>query len=451
MVTVYSGRTGAVLRTHVGTTVEYNLGFPIRRLGDMDGDGVPEYAASASRGHRTHIYSGADGKELFVHLADSVTIRDLGDLDGDGYDEAGLALFSWGVNSVWVIRGGTFEVMFAPARPPSWPPIISYFGTDISSIGDVNGDGRPDLAIGEHWVDSHNSWPSFLHVYAGGTWQLLYTFERFHRGCYSIVGLGDINGNKTGDFVVATGRSGLEFFEGSDGSSLGVVQGENNSRDFGRLLHVVEDINGNGCRDLVANITTVIAGGYDYRLRAIDGGTREILRDHPVYSAASTDAGPDWNGDGTSDYLHPNWPEGEVEIVSLANPWSDPFGAPCERLTGRFPKIRAEGDPRPGQSVSIRLADVGPDQAAYLALKPAGRGASGLWPPTSWRCNFLFTPARVLPVRTGPIGCSGSGAMLDLAIPPNPYLSGSSFLVQWLIAPAPGNWATTSALRIRIQ
>ncbi|MFI5045904.1 MAG: FG-GAP repeat domain-containing protein [Acidimicrobiia bacterium] len=85
-----------------------------------------------------------------------------GDLNGDGRPD----LFVGGSNRLFLNQG---DGRFAPssASPPAWPT----FGTEDDPAGvaegDLNGDGRPDLVIGEHYnstLDFHKLVPIRLYL-----------------------------------------------------------------------------------------------------------------------------------------------------------------------------------------------------------------------------------------------------------------------------------------------
>jgi hypothetical protein len=85
MVRVASGATGATIRTVYGDTVNDRLGGSLVDMGDMDGDGVPDYAAATLDGPapylgRVRVYSGSDGAVLHEWLGKSLATEGNGDL-----------------------------------------------------------------------------------------------------------------------------------------------------------------------------------------------------------------------------------------------------------------------------------------------------------------------------------------------------------------------------------
>lgn len=59
-VTVFSGRTGKVLRTLVNDVPGEQLGFDAVGLGDVDGDGLPDLLVSAANGSRVYVVAGTE-------------------------------------------------------------------------------------------------------------------------------------------------------------------------------------------------------------------------------------------------------------------------------------------------------------------------------------------------------------------------------------------------------
>ncbi|MBK7403549.1 MAG: FG-GAP repeat protein [Phycisphaerales bacterium] len=93
---VVSGLDGSVLRVHKGAAPGDQLGIGVSGVGDIDNDGVPDYAASAQKGGPTNhgscmVFSGADGSPLLELLADETGtnfgqffVGGVGDFNADG-------------------------------------------------------------------------------------------------------------------------------------------------------------------------------------------------------------------------------------------------------------------------------------------------------------------------------------------------------------------------------
>ena len=92
---VYSTRTRALLWSATGKPGE-RIGFGIEAAGDVNRDGVPDVIAGAPGGQAAYLYSGRDGtllRSLAAPVKDAGfggAVTDLGDLNGDGYDDVAV-------------------------------------------------------------------------------------------------------------------------------------------------------------------------------------------------------------------------------------------------------------------------------------------------------------------------------------------------------------------------
>ena len=145
------------------------FGLGVESAGDLDGDGYGD-ALLAAPGR------GASGAVWFVpgaleglDLQDAVALtpasvapgaqlgRSLGggeDLDGDGYTDALLgAPFGGeeGAGAVWVVQGGPEPTVGARIDPPE-DSAAGGFGAALLLLGDLDGDGLADAAMGAPWA-----------------------------------------------------------------------------------------------------------------------------------------------------------------------------------------------------------------------------------------------------------------------------------------------------------
>ena len=109
-------------------TLDY-LGQAIAGIGDVNGDGVDDFAISAPR--TSFLETVADGVFIVFGSTDGPTRIDLDQIGQPGGDSLGYRIFS--SDSTFFNR--------------------SAFGEVLSAAGDVNGDGFADLLIGAQYAD----------------------------------------------------------------------------------------------------------------------------------------------------------------------------------------------------------------------------------------------------------------------------------------------------------
>jgi len=154
-VQVWSGATKAVLYDLFGDTTDAHFGAALCAIGDVTGDGIVDFAVGApDQGAglgAIYAFSGLDGSPLYqvqgtkpdAHLGATVTL--LGDTDGDGHDD--LAVGAPANTGAW----GYLQLLHATDGSPMSRLVQGYlstgFGTASVSLGDINGDGLDDFAV----------------------------------------------------------------------------------------------------------------------------------------------------------------------------------------------------------------------------------------------------------------------------------------------------------------
>jgi hypothetical protein len=154
---------------------------------------------------------------------------------------------------VRVYSGKSGELLrsFAADRAGVW------FGAAIADVGDVDGDGCHDLAIGGSYDDA----PGLVCVYSGRTGARLHTWvddDPASNFGERIFGAGDVDGDGRADVAVAapgahngTVRGRVCLFSGKDGRLLRTIVGEGPGDRFGQSLAGGIDLDGDGVADLL--------------------------------------------------------------------------------------------------------------------------------------------------------------------------------------------------------
>ena len=163
------------------------FGTSVTSIGDLDGDGIPDIAVGAvyddtggnDRGAVHIMFMNTDGSvKSTVEINDDTTngpslsnydffgasVTSIGDLNRDGIPD--IAVGAYGDDAGGTDRGAihimfmntdgsvksTVEINDDTANGPSLSN-DDFFGTSVTSIGDLNRDGIPDIAVGAHGDD----------------------------------------------------------------------------------------------------------------------------------------------------------------------------------------------------------------------------------------------------------------------------------------------------------
>lgn len=288
-------------------------------VGDVDGDGCADLLVDAESGSQEAtprigiVFSGLDGRVLLqlratrsVPSPGITSLSSAGDVDGDGRPDLVL-----GIPNNWPGGGATSgEVQVFSGRDGSmirtWMGLANreYFGGSVTGAGDVDGDGFGDVLIGSPGPLGGPSQPGPVRLYSGRNGSLLWTLEGepSERGFGSaLCALGDVDGDGRSDFAVgAVGidePGAVQAFSFSKRSALWKVTGSAPESDVGNLLQLVGDWDGDGIADLLIGDTEpslIVSARSGTRLRTFEGSSVLALL-------------TDWDGDGMPELLRHVW------------------------------------------------------------------------------------------------------------------------------------------------
>jgi hypothetical protein len=249
------------------------FGAAVTSLGDITGDGVPDYAAGQPdfdelfpNAGRVIVFDGATGLELFDVEGESQSDRlgesvaGVGLVDGDAVpdllvgapgadvtgDDAGRAVVLSGVD------GSVIHVFDGLAAGDA-------FGTSVAGAGDVNGDGRGDLLIGAPGSDIGGTDIGMAFLYSGLDATEIDRVRGDEPGDLfgtSIAGGRDVDGDLVPDAIVGAPLGGpagvgqVVVLSGVDLSTLHVFEPEN-TVDYGSVVAFAGDVDADGTVDIV--------------------------------------------------------------------------------------------------------------------------------------------------------------------------------------------------------
>lgn len=262
---VFDGSTKGILRRHDGANARARFGDAAAVCGDVDNDGVMDYVIGASRdmngpfssGSAT-VFSGATGVQLHYFQ---------GAFDGE------------------------------------------LFGSAVCAAGDVDADGHADLLVGS---PGEAAGTGRARIYSGATGALV----RIHSGTglrmnagRSVKGVGDVDGDGYGDYAVGYGGTNgqvgeVEICSGYDGLPIHHWIGSVPDGHFGSVIEPAGDVDADGVDDVL------VGESCGDRVHVYSGQSGALIRthvgNHPTgkkgFGHAMAPLG-DWNGDGFDDYV----------------------------------------------------------------------------------------------------------------------------------------------------
>lgn len=175
-----------------------NREFP-RGTGDLDGDGNPELLTSFVR--NGFLYAGAadafPAQRIWSDTTDGdFWSVDIADVDRDGVqevlavlDDSTLGIFAW--NGTELVEEGR---IVNRTRVDDGPR--NSFSAPRAAYGDFNGNGRPDILLGDADGDF------FIAEYDGSSWNTIWFSENDYRLGSEFVEAGDFNGDGRDEIAV---------------------------------------------------------------------------------------------------------------------------------------------------------------------------------------------------------------------------------------------------------
>lgn len=299
-----------------GTTY---FGWAISNLSDVDGDGVQEAIVGEpfSDGGSTYVYSGRTGRRLYrVDGASNdwngFSMADAGDTNRDGVHDflvgspGGDPAHAGHADLYSGKTGGLLHRFDGATAGDS-------FGWAVSSAGDVNHDGRPDIVVGapQFWTGAG---PGFAYIYSGRTYDLIRTLSGDVTGDQLGSGTGwtrDINHDGVPDQIIGARDAGegargkVYAYSGKTGARLFTIDAGPNGNQFGSFFVAgVGDVNRDGTPDIyAADYADTTNGG--------DPATTQSGR-AGVYSGKNGDELLSWLGPDAASGLGPGRGAGDV-------------------------------------------------------------------------------------------------------------------------------------------
>jgi hypothetical protein len=321
-----AGDTGQMLN-RVGNPSIF-FGNLLTGIGDVDQDGHGDLVI----GHWAELtaYSGRSAAPLYSfrgpHASNMQSVANLGDLDGDLIPE--LAVGDIGANRVWVLSGADGALRFFLEPNPA----TCTFGRSVAGLGDVSGDGIPDILVGSNRTNLN--FPNVggaVWLFSGRDGSLIYfrsSAAAVEGLGWSVAGMGDIDGDQVPDFAAGGLMALSSCFSGSIYGEFGTAQfygpglvrvysgatgtvlfehyGLQLSDQFGIRVAGGGDFDADGVPDLAVGANQFPNGGQGGYVRVFSGATGQLLKHFGAqpgdfFMGQSLAFLPDFDGDGSSE------------------------------------------------------------------------------------------------------------------------------------------------------
>jgi len=332
-----------------------NFGRSVAKIGDLDGDGTADLAVGTwGRDPAVHILlltstgtakqatridsSTPNGPQLATTDGFGVSLAAVGDLDGDGTPDLAV-----GANGADRVRGAvhllfmnsdgtvknTVEINDSTANGPQLAR-NDNFGVSLAAVGDLDGDGNMDLAVGAGGDDAGGTNAGAVHLLLlNSTGTVRQTAEinastpngpslgvntRFGS---SLAAMGDLDGDGVGDMAGTVDGTAISvLFLNSDGT-VKRTTGLPVTSIGSPSLAAVGDLDGDGMTELAVGVTGDDTGGTNAGAAYLSFLDSDLGIKRTVKIDASTENGPqleagdrfswslaavgDLDGDGTAD------------------------------------------------------------------------------------------------------------------------------------------------------
>src|SRR5438552_8317720 len=297
LVTAARGTTLLDPQPEDGTT---RFGQSVAVIGDITGDGVPDLVVGGP--FHDSEFSGTNGfgppQDVGrAFLINGATLGEIAELNDPFFQQ-----------------------------PVNFPKFGGFFGFSVAAVGDLNGDGVPDVLVG---VPHHSNFDAGhinageAFVFSGADQSILFNLldsneDEGNRFRYAVAGLGDVNGDGVPDMIIGVPKANASddlpdvgtayIFSGANGSLIRQLNPPTQilSERFGSALANAGDVNHDGVNDVI------IGAPGASKAYVFNGATGALLftlanpspsGDKPSSFGYAVAGGQDLDGDGTPDFV----------------------------------------------------------------------------------------------------------------------------------------------------
>ncbi|KAF5418272.1 MAG: hypothetical protein C5S49_01955 [Candidatus Methanogaster sp.] len=280
--------------TAAGDAAGDYFGSSVTSAGDVNGDGyrdvvvgAPEHDSGGSDAGKAYVYlgsaSGLSTTAQWTATGDAAgdyfgsSVASAGDVNGDGYGDIVVSAPNNNDNGndagkAYVYLGSATGLSTTASWTETGARVVDYFGSSVSSAGDVNGDGYGDVIVGAQYNDDGGKNVGKAYVYLGSAsglskmvqWTAIGEdlYDRFGE---SVAPAGDVNDDGYDDVIVGApynddggNNAGKSYVYLGSASGLGTIAswaeiGDAAKDYFGATVASAGDVDGDGYGDVIVS------------------------------------------------------------------------------------------------------------------------------------------------------------------------------------------------------
>lgn len=326
------GGTPVLLDQVTGFQSRQQLGQMVVDMGDLDGDGIADYAATSAGFEfqraewglgRVEVLSGASGQLLFardsrgdIDFTLGSMLLNMGDINGDGIND--LFISASGPISAYIVSGLDGSIIYRMSNEGGF-----IFPTSIDGLEDINGDGVREMIMG-YWSETYSDQPSgafhfqagAVRVFDGATGELLLYIHgntEFQGLGLQVREIGDLDGDGRNDILTVDAGFGLHNFalrahSSADGSEIFTRFDTRIDTLASINIDGLGDFNADGTPDILLSVQTRPnqlghSAALTFILSGIDGSSLEVIRGRSYgFPGRLVRTIGDFDGDGKRDF-----------------------------------------------------------------------------------------------------------------------------------------------------